>query len=100
MLFLGIRCFMVGRLFPGKKDAATLPRLGVAVARRLARPVVILLENEAPPPGAQAHEAAHWRFGNLWEKKGDKNSARAAYQAALAINPSFPQAIEALKKLN
>lgn len=52
-----------------------------------------------PPPGAPGHDAANWRLGNLWEKKGDKAAARAAYQAALAVNPSFPQAIDALKKL-
>lgn len=53
-----------------------------------------------PPPGAPGHEAAHWRLGNLWEKKGDKPAARAAYQAALALNPGFQQAIDSLKKLN
>jgi tetratricopeptide (TPR) repeat protein len=53
-----------------------------------------------PPPATPAHDAAHWRLGNLWEKKGDKTAAKASYQAALAVNPNFPQAIEALKKLN
>ncbi len=52
-----------------------------------------------PPAGSPGHEAAHWRLGNLWEKKGDKAAARAAYQAALKLNPTFPQAIESLKKL-
>ncbi len=54
----------------------------------------------SPAPGAPGHDAAHWRLGNLWEKKGDKPAARAAYEAALALNPAFQQAIEALKKLN
>jgi Flp pilus assembly protein TadD len=53
-----------------------------------------------PTPGAPGHDAAHWRLGNLWERKGDKSAARAAYRAALAINSSFPQAIDALKKLD
>ncbi|MDB6127800.1 MAG: Tetratricopeptide repeat protein, partial [Verrucomicrobia bacterium] len=52
-----------------------------------------------PPPGSPNHDAAHWRRGNLWEKKGDKKAARAEYEAALAVNPNFPQAIDALKKL-
>jgi tetratricopeptide (TPR) repeat protein len=52
-----------------------------------------------PPAGSPGPDAAHWRLGNLWEKKGDKKSARAAYQAALAINPTYPPAIDALKKL-
>lgn len=53
-----------------------------------------------PTPGAPGHDAAHWRLGNIWEKKGDKSAALAAYQAALAVNPVFPQAIESLKKLD
>jgi tetratricopeptide (TPR) repeat protein len=52
-----------------------------------------------PSPGAAGHEAAHWRLGMLLEKKGDKTGARTAYEAALQINPKFPQAAEALKKL-
>jgi tetratricopeptide (TPR) repeat protein len=52
-----------------------------------------------PPVASPAHDAANWRLGNLWEKKGDKPSARAAYQAALAVNPGYQPAIDALKKL-
>lgn len=52
-----------------------------------------------PPVAAPGHDAAQWRLGMLWEKKGDKAAARAAYQAALAINPNFQQAIDSLKKL-
>lgn len=52
------------------------------------------------PAGSPGHDAAHWRLGNLWEKKGDKPAARTAYQAALALNPAHAQAAEALKKLN
>jgi tetratricopeptide (TPR) repeat protein len=53
-----------------------------------------------PPPGSPGHDAAQWRLGNLWEKKGDKKAARTAYEAALALNPNFQQAIDSLKKLN
>ena len=53
----------------------------------------------SPPPGSPGHDAAYWRLGNLWEKKGDKQAARAAYEASLAINPNFQQAIDSLKKL-
>ena len=52
-----------------------------------------------PPPDSPGHAAAHWRIGNLWEKKGDQTAARASYQAALAIDPGFQQASESLKKL-
>ena len=51
------------------------------------------------PTGAPGHDAAQWRLGNIWEKKGDKRAARAAYEAALAINPNFQQAVDSLKKL-
>lgn len=53
-----------------------------------------------PPAGAPGHDAAHWRLGNLWERKGDKPAARAAYQASLAVNPGFRQTIDALRKLD
>lgn len=52
-----------------------------------------------PTPGAAGHEAAHWRLGLLLEKQGDKAGAKAAYEAALKVNPKFQQALDALKKL-
>ena len=52
-----------------------------------------------PTKGSPGHDAAHWRRGNLYEKKGDKKAARADYEAALAVNPNFQQAIDSLKKL-
>jgi tetratricopeptide (TPR) repeat protein len=51
------------------------------------------------PEGEPGHAAAHWRIGNILEKQGDKPGARAAYEAALKVDPQFPQAIEALRKL-
>lgn len=53
-----------------------------------------------PTPGSPEHDAVHWRLGNLWEKNGDKSAARTAYEAALAINQNFKQAVDALKKLD
>lgn len=53
-------------------------------------------DTSPPQPG---HAAAHWRIGNILEKQNDKAGARAAYEAALQIDPKFPQAIESLKKL-
>jgi tetratricopeptide (TPR) repeat protein len=52
-----------------------------------------------PAANAPGHDAAHWRLGMLHEKKGDKAAARAAYQSALKVTPNYPQAVEALKKL-
>jgi tetratricopeptide (TPR) repeat protein len=52
-----------------------------------------------PPAGAPGHAPTHWRIGNIWEKKGDKTAAKSAYEAALAVDPKFQPAAEALKKL-
>lgn len=57
---------------------------------------------ELPPPTAPnvpGHAAAHWRLGHLLEKKSDLAGARAAYEAAVTLDPSFSAAAEALKKL-
>jgi len=53
----------------------------------------------AAPEGAPPHSAAQWRIGNILEKKGDTKGARAAYEAALKIDPRFTKASEALKNL-
>jgi tetratricopeptide (TPR) repeat protein len=37
--------------------------------------------------------------GAILEKQGDKPGARAAYEAAVALDPKFTQALEALRKL-
>lgn len=52
-----------------------------------------------PPPNTASHAAAHWRIGNLLEKKNDPAGARVAYEAALKLDPKFNAAAEALKKL-
>jgi tetratricopeptide (TPR) repeat protein len=53
----------------------------------------------AAPPDAPAHAAAEWRLGNIFEKKSDPAAARAAYEAALRLDPKFTAASEALKNL-
>jgi tetratricopeptide (TPR) repeat protein len=52
-----------------------------------------------PPPNAPTHANAQFRLGTLLEKKGDPAAARAAYEAALKLEPNQPAATEALKKL-
>jgi tetratricopeptide (TPR) repeat protein len=52
-----------------------------------------------PGKDQPTHAAAHWRIGNLLEKKNDVAGARAAYQAALKLDPNFTGAADALKKL-
>jgi tetratricopeptide (TPR) repeat protein len=51
--------------------------------------------NENQPP----FWAAHWRLGQIFEKKGDPAAARAEYEAALKLNPTQPQLIEAMRRL-
>lgn len=46
------------------------------------------------------HARTLTRIGNILEKQGDKAGARTAYEAALAADPKFVQALEALRKLN
>lgn len=43
--------------------------------------------------------AAHFRLGNILEKRGDRAGARSEYEAALAIDPKQKLAREALAKL-
>jgi tetratricopeptide (TPR) repeat protein len=52
-----------------------------------------------PPQNAPGHAAAHWRIGNIHEKKGDRAAARSEYEAALKLDPKFTQAADSLKKL-
>ncbi len=52
------------------------------------------------PDGQPGIAPVNWRIGNLLEKKGDKAGARAAYEAAIAIDPTFVRALEDLRKLN
>lgn len=52
-----------------------------------------------PPEGQPGPAPVNWRLGNIWEKKGDKAAAKAAYEAALVADAKFSQAIDALKKL-
>jgi tetratricopeptide (TPR) repeat protein len=45
------------------------------------------------------HAAAHWRLGNIAEKRRNPDAARAAYEAALKLDPNFKPAAESLTKL-
>ncbi len=91
-------------LLAAPDDYGALFQLGRTAAlsgERLDRGIAALTRCLAltPPPGAPRHEAAHWRLGIIHEKRGDPAAARAAYKAALQINPKFQQAIDALIKL-
>jgi len=43
--------------------------------------------------------AAHWRLGMVHEKRQDRQRAKAEYETALRLDPTFKQATESLKKL-
>jgi tetratricopeptide (TPR) repeat protein len=53
-----------------------------------------------PPPDEPGLAVVHWRIGNILERMGDKPAARVAYEAALAVDPLFDSARQALEKLN
>ena len=65
---------------------------GIASLRRC-------LELPVPTPTTPGHAAAHWRLGNLLEKKSNPAGARAAYTASLELDPNFTAAAESLRKL-
>lgn len=54
-----------------------------------------------PPasPNAPGRPAVHYRIGQILELKKDLAGARAAYKAALELDPKFTPAAESLKKL-
>jgi tetratricopeptide (TPR) repeat protein len=54
---------------------------------------------QTAPEGQPSHASAHWRIGNILEKQNDKAGARAAYEAALKLDPKHAPAAESLKKL-
>ncbi len=53
----------------------------------------------APQPNEPSLGAAHWRLGQLAERRGDKMAARQAYQTATSLDPDLRQAKEALARL-
>jgi len=76
-------------------------RLAAVSSQNLDRGLAALRRCLELPPGKNdpSHAAAQWRIGNLLEKKNDPAGARAAYQAALKLDPKFAQASDALNKL-
>ena len=79
-----------------------LGRLSAMTGQRLDQGIdnlrkCLTLPQPAGQPGAAP---VNWRLGNILEKKGDKAAAKAAYEAAIAIDPGFVPALESLRKLN
>ncbi len=57
------------------------------------------LELTPPTPNSPGPAPVQWRLGMILEKKNDSAAARAAYEAALKLDPKFSNAADALKKL-
>lgn len=51
-----------------------------------------------PPANSPPHSYLQFRIGNILEKKGDRDGAHAAYEAALKLDPDNKPAAEAFEK--
>jgi tetratricopeptide (TPR) repeat protein len=83
-------------------DAAyQIGRVAALSGRRLDGGVAMLKEYLAHTPDDNQPPlwAAHWRLGQIFEKQGNPAAARAEYAAALKLNPTQPQLVEAMKRL-
>ena len=84
---------------PGDPDALYhFGRLAAQTGQHLDRGLVALREIVAQPD-RKNDPRVHTFIGNILERQGDKPGAQAAYEAALAGDPNYTQAIEALRKL-
>lgn len=52
-----------------------------------------------PAPNEPSLAAAHWRLGQIAEKRGDRTTARQEYETATRLDPNLRQAKEALSRL-
>lgn len=76
-------------------------RAGALSGKRLDRAEECLKRyfGHAPGPEQAPLANAHFRLGQVYEKKGNKAQARAEYQTALKLDPDLKDAKEALAKL-
>ncbi len=87
---------------PGSPEAAyAIGRTAASSGRQLDAGAALLKEYLAHTPDDKQPPlwAARWRRGQIYEKKGDPAGARAEYQAALKLNPTQPQLLEALQRV-
>ena len=84
----------VGALFQiGKTGAMSGQRL-----ERAAEALEAYLQT-TPGRNDPSLAAAHWRLGMVHEKRQDRQRAKAEYETALRLDPTFKPATESLKKL-
>ena len=77
----------------GRTGAMSGERLDLA-EQSLKRYLQLKPDLESPSPSA-----AHFRLGNIYQKKGDPAAARAEYNSALNLDPKNKEAREALRTL-
>lgn len=83
-----VACYQLGRA--AAMSGQRLEQGATALRRYLAAPP----DEDQPPLWA-----AHWRLGQILEKTGDAQGARAEYAAGLKLNPTQPQLVEAAQRL-
>jgi Tfp pilus assembly protein PilF len=64
-----------------------------------ARDALISFSRRFPENEDALSSGAHWRLGMIYEMQGEAELARAAYEAALAVDPESEEAKEALERL-
>jgi tetratricopeptide (TPR) repeat protein len=76
-------------------------KTGAMSGQRLARATEALELYLTTTPGRNdpSLAAAHWRLGMVHEKRQDRQRAKAEYETALRLDPTFKPATESLKKL-
>jgi tetratricopeptide (TPR) repeat protein len=87
---------------PDVLDAAYLMgRTAAMSGKRLDDGIAALKEYLAHPPREDQTPlwAAHWRLGQIFQKKGDRAAARAELEAALKLNPTQPQLLKTMVSL-
>ena len=57
------------------------------------------LANPIPETTPQSFANVHFRLGQIFEKTGRRDAARAEYEKALTFNPDLTEARNALKDL-
>jgi len=84
---------------PSDGDALyQIGRLSAISGQQLDRGLAALREYLGQEGGNNAR--THFRIGNILEKQGDKPGAKTAYESAVALDPKFTQALDALRKIN
>jgi tetratricopeptide (TPR) repeat protein len=76
-------------------------KTGALSGKRLERAAEALEAYLQTTPGRNdpSLAAAHWRLGMVHEKRQDRQRAKAEYETALRLDPTFKPATESLKKL-